>query len=60
MWVLTALLMEVKFDGLSVFNVYFFLRESAGEGQRERETQNPKQVLGSELSAQGPTWGLNS
>ena len=24
-----------------------------GEGQRERETQNPKQAPGSELSAQG-------
>ena len=31
-----------------VFNVYFIL---GGEGQRERETQNPKQALGSELSA---------
>ena len=26
-----------------------------GEGQKERETQNPKQVPGSELSAQTPT-----
>ena len=26
-----------------------------GEGQRERETQNLKQVPGSELSAQSPT-----
>ena len=25
---------------------------SAGEGQRERNTQNPKQAAGSELSAQ--------
>ena len=31
-----------------------------GEGQRERETQNPKQVPGSELSAQSPTRGSNS
>ena len=31
-----------------------------GEGQRERETQNPKQALGSELSAQSLTWGSNS
>ena len=30
-----------------------------GEGQRERETQNPKQAPGSELSAQSPTRGLN-
>ena len=28
--------------------------------QRERETQNPKQVPGSELSAQSPTRGSNS
>ena len=30
-----------------------------GEGQRERETQNPKQAPGSELSAQSLTWGSN-
>ena len=44
------------------FNVYLFLREWAwaGEGQREGETQNPKQAPGSELSAQGPMRGLNS
>ena len=45
------------------FNVYLFLRETdraqAGEGQRERETQNPKQAPGSELSAQSPTRGSN-
>ena len=28
--------------------------------ERERETENPKQVPGSELSAQSPTWDLNS
>ena len=32
----------------------------AGEGQRERETQNLKQASGSELSAQSPTEGSNS
>ena len=32
-------------------------REGAG---RERETQNSEQAPGSELSAQSPTWGLNS
>ena len=32
----------------------------AGEGQRERETQNPKQAPGSEPSARSPTWGSNS
>ena len=31
-----------------------------GEGQRERETQNPKQAPGSELSAQSPMQRLNS
>ena len=31
-----------------------------GGAERERETQNPKQDPGSELSAQSPIWGLNS
>ena len=31
-----------------------------GEGQRERETQNPKQAPGCELSAQSLMRGLNS
>ena len=31
----------------------------AGEGQRERETQNLKQASGSELSAQNPNWVSN-
>ena len=35
-------------------------REWTGEGQRERETQNPKQALGSELSAQSLMRVLNS
>ena len=34
--------------------------DRAGEGQRERETQNPKQGPGPELSAQSPTQGSNS
>ena len=34
-------------------------RAWAGEGQRERETQNLKQAPGSELSAQSPTRGSN-
>ena len=41
------------------FSVYFFLRETetvrAEEGQREKETQNPKQAPGSELSTQSST-----
>ena len=45
------------------FNVYLFSREreraSKGGVERERETQNPKQALGSELSAQSPTRGSN-
>ena len=46
------------------FNVYF-LREretynvQAGEGQRERETQNPWEAPGSELLAQSPMQGSN-
>ena len=43
-----------------MFNIFERDREQAGEGQRERETQNPKQAPGSELSAQSLTWGLNS
>ena len=44
------------------FNVYLFLRDRtrAGEGQREKETQNRKQAPDSELSAQSPTRGSNS
>ena len=41
----------------------YFLRDrdrvQAGEKQRERETRNPKQVPGSELSARSPTRGWN-
>ena len=33
---------------------------SGGGAERERGTQDPKQVPGSELSAQSPMWGLNS
>ena len=47
------------------FNVYLFLRNGErqsmmGEGQRERETQNPKQAPGSKPSAKSPTRGSNS
>ena len=35
-------------------------RAWAGEGQRERETQNPKQAPSSELPAQSRMWGSNS
>ena len=45
-----------------VFNVYLFLRQRETENEqgrvRERETQNLKQALGSELSAQSPMAGL--
>ena len=53
---------HARFLNYYFFNVYLFLRErtQAGEGQRERETQNLKQSPGSELSAQSPTWGSNS
>ena len=47
-----------------VFNVYLFLRQRETEHEwgrvRERETQNPKQTPGSELSAQSPKQGSNS
>ena len=45
--------------------LYIFEKESVrartqkGERQRDKETQNLKQAPGSELPAQGPTWGLN-
>ena len=55
-----------KCFGIKIFfNVYSFLRErdrqnaSGGEAERERHTQNPKQALGSELSAQNLTQGLS-
>ena len=40
--------------------IYFWERETAwiGKEQRERETHNPKQAPGSELSAQSLTQGL--
>ena len=45
------------------FYIDLFLRDRdrahMREGQREEETQNPKQDPGSELSAQSPTRGLN-
>ena len=52
----------ICFYFIYLLNVYLFiLRESAraqeGEEQRERETQNPNQAPGSELSAQSPMRG---
>ena len=44
------------------FLIFIFERErerEAGEQQREKETQDPKQVPGSELSVQSPTRGSN-
>ena len=55
-----------------MFNFLIFERQSASGGGAEREcvcgggvggwgeTQNLKQAPGSKLSAQSPTWGLNS
>ena len=44
-----------------LFNVFFiFERAQAREGQRERETQNPKQAPGPEPSAQSLMWASNS
>ena len=47
------------------FKIHSFLRQretehERGEGKRERETQNPKQAPGSELSAQSLMRGSNS
>ena len=39
--------------------MFIFERARAGEGQKERDTQNLKQALGSELSAQSLMQGLN-
>ena len=47
-----------------IFLMLIFERDRETECEqgrnRERETQNPKQVPGSELSAQSLTWGSNS
>ena len=44
-----------------MFVLFFRERQSTSwEGQRERETQNPKQAPGSELSTQSPSQGWNS
>ena len=40
------------------FNVYFWETDRMGEGQRERETQNPKQPPGSEPVSTEPHAGL--
>ena len=56
------LFFEAIINGI-FFNVYYFWerhRAWAGEGQRERETQNPIQDPGSELSVQSPTRGSKS
>ena len=47
---------------LYFLHLFIFDRDRAqvGEGQREKETRNPKQAPGSELSAQSPTQGSNS
>ena len=51
---------------LNFFNVYLFLRERERErtsrwrAERDREARNLMQAPGCELSAQSPTWSLNS
>ena len=59
-----------NFIYLKIFLMFYYLflryieRERdkvlVGEEQRKRETQNPKQAPGPELSAQCLTWVLNS
>ena len=44
----------------SLQHLFTFERQSMSRGGAERETQNPKQAPGSELSAQSPTRGSNS
>ena len=54
--------LEITHFILLLFSKYLFIfgRVQLGEGQRERETQNPKQAPGSAQSAQSPTRGSNS
>ena len=56
----------VLFFCFLIFNVYLFFervrereRQSVSRKGAERETRNPKQAPGSELSAQSLTWGSN-
>ena len=44
-------------QGFFIFVYFERGREKVEEGHIERETQNPKQAPGSELSAQNPVWG---
>ena len=41
------------------FLMFIIEKAQVGEGQRDRETQNPKQDPGSELSAQNLMWDSN-
>ena len=64
MIIIFAAELNFSFSFLKIFLlfVHFFRerdRAQVGVGQRERETQNPKQAPGSELSAQSPMQGLN-
>ena len=62
---LNKLVLDVSDNFLCIaifFNVYFWERErqsaSGGGAERQVGTQNLKQALGTELSAQSPTWVL--
>ena len=55
LWLTIPLLFKKMF-----FNVYLVLRESGGEGQRERGRHRIWKSPSSVLSSQIPTWGLNS
>ena len=50
------------FENIILYKEFFMFVYLGGSGEREkkRETQNPKQAPGSELSAQSPTRGSNS
>ena len=52
---------EIQVQIIMKYFLMFYLfseSEHVGEGQRERDTQNPKQAP--QLPAQSPTQGLNS
>ena len=54
----------MRFFSKKIVDIYLFLRERDMQRKQgkctERETQNPKEAPGSELSAHSPTQGLNS
>ena len=60
MYRLTYLLKKIFFNAFIFDGERETEHELGRNRERERETQNLKQAPGSALSAQSPTWGLNS